>query len=83
MSVFALSSSSLFIQKRGRERRVVEESDVSWYPDMMILLSMILPWCAVNSEHERDGGSSNVMLMNITSLLIIKIPSFSSVSVIS
>ena len=53
----------------------MEESDVSWYPDTMIFLSVMSPWCAVNSGHLREGGSSKVMLMNVTSLLIIKIPS--------
>ena len=51
---------------------------------MMIFLSVMFPWCAVNSEQLREGGSSKVMLVNVTSLLIIKIPSSSSfVSVIS
>ena len=58
-----------------------EESDVSWYPDTTIFLSVMSPWCAMKSEQVREGGSSKVMLMNVTSLLIIKIPSSSSSSV--
>ena len=54
--------------------------DVSLYPDTRILLSVMLPWCAVNSEQLRVGGSSKMMLVKVTSLLIIKIPSSSSPS---